>query len=151
MAGKCKTRKTRGGQAGNQNAHKHGFYSAGLTLPEVSEFWNAVKLGGADPATAVLRIKLDAALRFDPGNRRVLREASCLLAGWYRSRYCLTDEENALFKKFIRSMLEAAGERSVNSAGTNRSRTAENQPEMPERIEAETPRRIHLSASEVKK
>jgi len=137
VTAKRETKKTRGAQIGNQNARKHGFYSVALTLREICEFWRAVHLGGHEPEVTVLRIKLDSALRYAPGNRRVLREASRLLAKWYRTRYHLTGEDNTLFKKLIRNILEAACKKSMDFAGTNRACSDKKLMKIPERIEAE--------------
>lgn len=107
MAEKIKRR--RGGQQGNQNARKHGFYSVNLSPREICVFWNIINLGGMEPELAVLRMKLGSALGYDPGNRRVLREASRLLVKWYRSKYDLDKKDNVEFKKFVRNILQAAG------------------------------------------
>ncbi|MFA5309976.1 MAG: hypothetical protein WC370_10930 [Dehalococcoidales bacterium] len=106
---KNKPKRPRGGQKGNQNARKHGFYSANLLPREICDFWNIVNLGGAAPELAVLRLKLTSALNYDPGNRRVLGEASRLLVKWYRSRYHLDRKDNAELKKFVRNILLTAG------------------------------------------
>ncbi len=121
MPVKRKTKRKRGGQKGNQNARKHGFYSTSLSLQQICEFWNAVNLGGVDPEIVALRIKLDSALRYAPGNRRLLREAARLLAKWYRSKYRLAGTDNAAFKKAVRSILEPIGNETMRLAGTNRS------------------------------
>jgi hypothetical protein len=107
-----KVKRKRGGQQGNQNARKHGFYSVNMSPREICEFWNFVNLDGVEPALAVLRMKLTAAIGCDPGNRRVLREAFRLLVKWYRSKYKLDRKENAEFKKYIRHILKAAGDTS---------------------------------------
>ncbi len=104
----CKKRK-RGGQPGNQNARKHGFYSASLDPREICRFWNTVNLGGTAPELAALRIKLDSVIRSAPGNRRVLSEAAKLLAGWFRSKYGFEGNDNVLFKKLLRGLLESKG------------------------------------------
>ena len=106
-------KRKRGGQQGNQNARKHGFYSVNLNPREICEFWNIINLGGIEPELAVLRMKLGSAIGYDPGNCRVLREASHLLVKWYRSKFHLGSKDNAEFKKFVRNIL--------NTAGTNHS------------------------------
>jgi uncharacterized protein YjcR len=37
-----KVKRKRGAQKGNQNARKHGFYSAALNPTEICQFWNIV-------------------------------------------------------------------------------------------------------------
>jgi hypothetical protein len=103
-----KPKRKRGGQQGNQNARKHGFYSVNLNPREICEFWNIINLGGVEPELVALRIKLYSALRDAPGNRRVLREASHLLVKWYHSKYHFDRKDNAEFKKFVRNILKTA-------------------------------------------
>ncbi|MBM4432966.1 MAG: hypothetical protein FJ025_03110 [Chloroflexi bacterium] len=99
-----KIKRNRGGQKGNQNARKHGFYSATLNPAEICELWNITNFEGVDPAIAVLRLKLQSVLRHDAANRRVLREASKLLAKWYSAQYHLDEADTCYLKKFMRSM-----------------------------------------------
>ena len=133
-------KKKRGGQPGNQNARKHGFYSAAMNLEETGEYWQAIRRDGADPQLAVFRIKLVSALRHDPSNRRVLREAFRILNAHYNARLDLTAQEAAFFRRFLWMMLETAAdqfnteaedgiditmEKTSSSAGTNGVQTAE--------------------------
>ena len=140
----CRKQKRKpGGQPGNRNARKHGFYAAGLTEAEIGRFWDAVINGGLAPEVAALRIKLDAALGRDPVNCRVRRDAARLLARLYRARYGLDDEESAAFRKVIRGLLELAA-----NDETNRTRTAGNAREMTKRIETEKSLVLSSAASE---
>jgi len=54
------TKKRRGGQQGNQNARKHGFYSRVLTVEQVGSFWAAVSQEHVDPEVALMRVKLQS-------------------------------------------------------------------------------------------
>ncbi len=101
-----KVRRKRGGQKGNQNARKHGFYSRALTPAEIGDFWNITRLEDIDPEVAALRIKLISLFQLYPGNSRVLGEASNLLAKWYRAKYRLDSAESSYLKKFIRLILD---------------------------------------------
>ena len=83
------SKRTRGGQKGNQNARKHGFYSSTLSPAEASRLQTITELEGVDPQIALLRVKLQSSLQHDPGNRRVLKEASASLAAWYAAEYGL--------------------------------------------------------------
>ena len=94
-----------GGQKGNQNARKHGFYSRALSPDEIGEFWNIVNLERVDPEVALVRLKLKSLLQHDPVNRRVLRTASGLLAKWYRAKYGLGRPDGNDLKAVIRSIL----------------------------------------------
>ncbi len=69
----------RGGQKGNQNARKHGFYSNNLSPGEMSQFLEIINLEGIYPGTAVLRVRLQSFLQNDSINLRVLKEFSRLL------------------------------------------------------------------------
>ena len=99
-------KRKRGGQKGNQNARKHGFYSGILRLTEIGEFWNITTLERVDPEIAVLRLKLKSLLRYDPDNRRVFREASRLLAKWLGAKYQLDRTDSNYLKMVIESILE---------------------------------------------
>jgi hypothetical protein len=100
-----RTKRKRGGKAGNRNARKHGFYAASLSPAEICEFWNIINTEGLEPELA--RVKLCSVLGRDPGNRRVLGEASKLIAGWYSSKYRLDKTNSFAVKKFVRSILQS--------------------------------------------
>jgi hypothetical protein len=102
------TRRNRGAQRGNQNARKHGFYSTALTPAQASEFWNITKREGVAPPIALLRIKLQDSLQHDPGNRRVITDASRLLAKWYSAQYGLDGADSNYLKAVIEQILETA-------------------------------------------
>jgi len=72
-------KRKRGGQKGNRNARKHGFYSGTLSPAETSQLWNITNLEGVDPEIALIRVRLQSCLEHHPGNRRVIREASRLI------------------------------------------------------------------------
>ena len=57
MGGGSSLRK-RGGQPGNENARKHGFYSSALTPEEQETLRVAIDLKGLNAEIAVLRVKL---------------------------------------------------------------------------------------------
>jgi len=114
-------KRKKGAPRGNQNARKHGLYSSSLSLPQICEFWNILNLGGVEPELVALRIKLGSALRHAPGNRRILMEASKLLAKWYRSKYRLDRKSNSEFKKFVRIILQDIKQKSNDFNGTNQS------------------------------
>ena len=80
-----KSKKKRGAQKGNQNAHKHGFYSPTLSPQEVSAVWNEVNLKGMSPFTSFVRVKLAVALESDPDNHRLLEDAAKMLTKKCRS------------------------------------------------------------------
>jgi hypothetical protein len=101
----------RGGQPGNQNAHKHGFFSSAMTPQEISEFWQNIKSGGGDRQLAVFRIKLVSALRASPGNPRIVKEASRLLTKLVCSQHAgASREDMAYARKVIRFVCNQIGE-----------------------------------------
>jgi hypothetical protein len=51
-------KRKRGGQKGNGNARKHGFYSGTLSPAETSQLWNITNLEGVDPEIAFIRTPL---------------------------------------------------------------------------------------------
>jgi hypothetical protein len=108
-------KRKRGGQKGNRNARKHGFYSGTLSPAETSQLWNITNLEGVDPEIALIRVKLQSSLQYDPGNRRVIREASRLLVKWYSANYRLDPTDRSYLKTVVENLLEIASLR--HSAG----------------------------------
>jgi hypothetical protein len=104
-------KRKRGAQTGNRNARKHGFYSATLSPAETQELWNITTLEGVDSEIALIRVKLQSSLRYDPGNRRVIREASRLLAQWYSANYRLDGSDRSCLKTIVENLLEIASMR----------------------------------------
>ena len=101
-------KRKRGGQKGNRNARKHGFYSGTLSPAETSQLWNITNLEGVDPEIAFIRVKLQSSLQYDPGNRRVIREASRLLVKWYSANYGLDSTDRNYLKTVVENLLEIA-------------------------------------------
>jgi hypothetical protein len=99
-------KRKRGGQKGNRNARKHGFYSGTLSPAETSQLWNITNLEGVDPEIALIRVKLQSSLQYDPGNRRVIREASRLLVKWYSANYRLDPTDRSYLKTVVENLLE---------------------------------------------
>jgi hypothetical protein len=104
-------KRKRGGQKGNRNACKHGFYSGTLSPAETSQLWNITNLEGVDPEIAFIRVKLQSSLQYDPGNRRVIREASRLLVKWYSANYRLDPTDRSYLKTVVENLLEIASMR----------------------------------------
>jgi hypothetical protein len=118
-ANPTQTKRKRGGQEGNRNARKHGFYSGTLSPAETSQLWNITNLEGVDPEIAFIRVKLQSSLRYDPGNRRVIREASRLLVKWYSANYRLDPTDRNYLKTVVENLLEIASMRqSASSQGS---------------------------------
>jgi hypothetical protein len=110
-ANQTQIKRKRGGQKDNRNACKHGFYSATLSPAETSQLWNITSLEGVDPEIAFIRVKLQSSLQYDPGNRRVIREASRLLVKWYSANYRLDPTDSSYLKTVVENFLEIASMR----------------------------------------
>jgi len=110
-ANQTQIKRKHGGQKGNRNACKHGFYSATLSPAETSQLWNITNLEGVDPEIAFIRVKLQSSLQYDPGNRRVIREASRLLVKWYSANYRLDPTDRNYLKIVVENLLEIASMR----------------------------------------
>jgi len=110
-ANQTETKRKRGGQKGNRNARKHGFFSGTLSPAETRQMWNITNLEGVDPEIAFIRVKLQSSLQYDPGNRRVIREASRLIVKWYSANYGLDATNSKYLKAVVESLLETASMR----------------------------------------
>jgi hypothetical protein len=104
-------KRKRGGQKGNLNARKHGFYSATLSPAQTRQLWNITNLEGVDPEIALIRVKLQSFLQHDPGNRRAIREASRLLVKWYSANYRLDPTDRNYLKTVVDNILETGAVR----------------------------------------
>jgi hypothetical protein len=102
------TKRKRGGQKGNRNALKHGFYSGTLSPAETCQLQNITNLEGVDPEIAFIRVKLQSSLHYDPGNRRVIIEACRLLVKWYSANYRLDPTDRSYLKAVVENLLEIA-------------------------------------------
>jgi hypothetical protein len=83
---------------------------------------NITNLEGVDPEIALIRIKLQSflPLQSDPGNRRVIREASRLLAKWYSANYQLDPTDRNYLKTVVENLLEIASMRQSASLRDSR-------------------------------
>ena len=119
------TKRKRGGQPGNRNAVRHGFYSSYLTPREIREVFKVLEREGIDRQVAVMRIKLKHALRLAPGNRRILLEASRLMAKRYALTYQVDGREKTMLKKAFRLIFERIGDNFQNKSKLNRKNSLE--------------------------
>jgi hypothetical protein len=104
-------RRKRGGQKGNWNARKHGFYSATSPLPPCSSPYERAVRGSYEILLLRVRVKLQSSLQHDPANRRVIREASRLLVKWYSAHYRLDPIDRNYLKTVVESLFEIASMR----------------------------------------
>ena len=103
-----KKKMNRGGQKGNQNARKHGFYSSFLTPDEINQFCKIVNTEQVNLDVAVLRIKVQGVLQQAPDNRRVLYDASRLIARKYGAQHHFDRADRACLKSIVNSGLQQA-------------------------------------------
>jgi len=102
--------KKRGGQKGNHNARKHGFYSPALTVEEISRYWNLTVTEGVDPEVAIVRIKLQSFIQQQEVNSDVLKKAVKLLVNVCRAKYKLNRTQAAGLRKIVLNLwLRQAG------------------------------------------
>jgi hypothetical protein len=73
--------------------------------------WNITNLEGVDPEIALIRVRLQSSLQHDPGNRRVIEEASRLLVKWYSADYGLDATDRSYLKTVVDDILETAAVR----------------------------------------
>ena len=95
----------RGGQPDNQNARKHGFYSKVLDEAEQLDFELASGVEGVDDEIALLRVKIKSVLETDPGNVKLIMQATNTLAKLVKTRYNITKEQRKGLKEAIGNVL----------------------------------------------
>ncbi len=76
---KVEVQRGRGGQPGNQNARKHGFYSKVFDKQGKEDVDEARQSLGLEEEIAVMRAKILGILRSDPNNATVLTKAMATL------------------------------------------------------------------------
>ena len=101
-----KARKPRGAPRGNQNAHKHGFYSKVLDEAQQMDLEIAEGVEGLDDEIAMLRVKIKALLEKDPENIQLIMQASSTLARLVRTRYNLEKGQGKGLKDAIQNVLK---------------------------------------------
>jgi hypothetical protein len=78
-------KRPRGGQPGNHNARKHGFYSRALKSPDRSSFEDASQVSGLDQEISLLRAQLKTVIQRDPENARLIALIASTLARLMRT------------------------------------------------------------------
>jgi hypothetical protein len=99
-------KRKRGGQKGNQNARKHGFYSKVLDEAGRLDFELASGVEGIDDEIALLRVKIKSILEKDPENIRLIMQATNTLAGLVKTSYNMTKEQRKGLKEAIGNVLK---------------------------------------------
>ena len=88
-----------GGQPGNQNARRHGYYCKTLDATGKSDYEEARTVGGMEDEIALMRARIRGVLRHDPNNTRLLMLAMASLARMLLThRQLAKDDEEGLDK-----------------------------------------------------
>jgi hypothetical protein len=96
----------RGGQKGNQNARKHGFYSTVLNPDQIGSFWAIIGQEHVDPEMAILRVKLQSLISQAPIDRRALLEVTRLIIKWSAVKYHLNRSDRACLRTAVLTVFE---------------------------------------------
>jgi hypothetical protein len=99
-------KRKKGGQKGNQNARKHGFYSKVLDEAGRLDFELAAGVEGIDDEIALLRVKIKSILEKDPQNIILIMQATNTLAGLVKTSYNMTKEQRKGLKEAIGNVLK---------------------------------------------
>jgi uncharacterized protein YjcR len=108
MAGEMEKKngkRKRGGQEGNQNARKHGFYSKVLDEKELADYEDAIALKGFDEEIALMRVKLISLVERDPENVRLISQAVNSLVKLMIAKYTEGKDKELGTKDAIRTVL----------------------------------------------
>jgi hypothetical protein len=84
----------RGGQPGNQNARKHGFYARKLTGAEKYALRRAADIDGLDQEIALMRVKIQSSINSSSDNLRTITMAAETLGRLLRTRLRLSGKED---------------------------------------------------------
>jgi hypothetical protein len=95
-----------GGQPGNQNARKHGFYSQNLTEEEKLELESASDMDGLDQEMAILRVKFRALLTSSGMNFPLMIKIAEALARLYNAKNNNRRNDSTKIKEALTSVLE---------------------------------------------
>ncbi len=96
-----KLHRQRGGQPGNQNARKHGYYSKVLTPEQQQVLPDAVTVQNLDNEIPVLRVKIASIMKNDPYNYPLLLRALSLLTRMLNSRQDSNNPASQELKRFV--------------------------------------------------
>jgi len=95
----------RGGQPGNQNAKKHGFYSSILTKSQRIRINNASLVPGLDDEIALLRVKLLELAEKHPDRLDLHIEAATAIARLVKVRYQINSKQKRSLKDAVDKVL----------------------------------------------
>ena len=101
----------RGGQPGNQNARKHGFYARKLTGAEKYALRHAAEIEGIDQEIALMRVKIQSSINSSTDNLRTITMATETLGRLLRTRLRLLpkgNEQKTLERALRNTMMDIA-------------------------------------------
>jgi hypothetical protein len=102
---KKKQKRRPGGQPGNSNARKHGFYSYSLNPDEIEQFKFLTEVRQIDPEVAVFHIKYRAIFERGELNAQAIDAAVKYLAGYYRAKFRLSKSDTGVIKQLLKRIL----------------------------------------------
>jgi len=94
----------RGAQPGNQNAHKHGFFSGNMTPCELCRYLDILRRGKTDAPMAAFQVKFESAVRASPLNDRIVREAAKIICKFHDDG--LSAPERRALKRVVVRLLD---------------------------------------------
>jgi hypothetical protein len=101
-----KENRKKGGQPGNRNAIKHGFYSKTLTDAEQNDFEKAAGIEGIDEEIALIRLEIKRALTGgDDTNLKIIVRATNALEKLIRTRYQISAAQRQGLKEAIGNVI----------------------------------------------
>ena len=98
-------KRKRGGQLGNHNAMKHGFYSTILTEAQRIQLDNASLVPGLDDEIALLRVKLLELAEQHPDRIDLHIEAATAIARLVKARYQINSKQKRSLKDAVTKVL----------------------------------------------
>jgi hypothetical protein len=99
----------RGGQPGNQNARKHGFYTAVLDKDQKHRLKQAALVKGLDEEISLLRVKIQSVVEQEPGNTRLILQGVVTLARLLRTSNKLGFGKQESIGEAIRNIISDYG------------------------------------------
>jgi len=101
-----KVNQKKGGQPGNKNAIKHGFYSKTLNDAEQTDFEKAAGIEGIDEEIALIRLEIKRALTGgDDTNLKIIVRATNALEKLIRTRYQISAAQRQGLKEAIGNVI----------------------------------------------
>src|ERR1035437_7929355 len=95
--------RSRGGQSGNQNGRRHGYYSRVLDEQERAILARLPPTAGLDAQIQLLQVKAASVRRLDPLNTRVFNVAVARIAKLLEAKELIDRlEKDAVYRKSVR-------------------------------------------------